>query len=51
MSRPSQFDLGIDHSGQVPSTTLWRRTISSSFHFALIALAAMLAGLFVFPFH
>lgn len=49
MSRPSQFDLGIDHSGQVSSISRWRRATSTSVRFSLIALAAILAGLFVFP--
>ena len=49
MSRPSQFDLAIDHSGQVPSTTRWRRISALSMQFGLTALAAMLADLFIFP--
>lgn len=49
MSRPSQFDLAINHSGQVAPTTRWWRPTASSMQFGLIALAAMLAGLFIFP--
>ena len=49
MSRPSQFDLGIDHSGQVPSTPRWRRRASNLVQVAAVAAAAMLAGIYVFP--
>lgn len=49
MNRPSQFDLGIDHSGQVSPISRWRRATSNTVHFSLIAAAAILAGLFVFP--
>lgn len=49
MSRPSQFDLGIDHSGQVPPTSRLRRRASGMLQLTLVAAASMLAGIYIFP--
>lgn len=48
MNEPSQFD-SLDASRKRRSSSLWRRSAGLIVQLAVLALVAMLAGVFIFP--